>query len=339
MDRVQSDIQEIIEKRELFESFSNSKFLITGATGFIGSMLIRALVAADKKYALKLKVVGMIRNIDKAKKVLNDVIDKIVLSSTDDVIADYIIHTVSPTTSKFFIEKPVETIKSSVESTISMLEIAKKNNAKVVYLSSMEQYGIPYANDQTMTEEKIGTIDHLNVRSSYSESKRLCECLCASYASEYGIDVKIARLAQTIGAGIPLTDSRMPMQFAKAIVYGEDIVLHTEGNSLSNFVYITDAIKGIFTILKKGEIGQAYNVCNDRETRSVREIAELVCNKLADGKINVKINIQENMGYAPNVKMYLNSNKLIKLGWSPTIRMEDAYKRLKEYLLENKAIQ
>lgn len=46
-----------------------------------------------------------------------------------------------------------------------------------------------------MTEDKIGIIDHLNVRSSYSESKRLCECMCVSYADEYNVDVKIARLA------------------------------------------------------------------------------------------------------------------------------------------------
>lgn len=332
MDRVQADIQSIIEKKGLFESFSNATVLITGATGLIGSMLIRTLVEADEKYDLDIKVIGQIRNPEKAKTVLADVINKIELTTTNDVEADYIIHTVSPTASKFFIEHPVETIKACVESTMSILEVARKNGASVVYLSSMEQYGVPYESAQRMTEDKVGIIDHLNVRSSYSESKRLCECLCASYASEYGVDVKIARLAQTVGAGVPMTDNRMPMQFARAVVAGEDIVLHTEGKSISNFVYLTDAINGILTVLDKGKKGQAYNICNDKETRSVREIAELVCHEVADGSIRVRIEKKENMGYAPDVAMYLDSGKLRELGWQAEVGTAEAYRRLVEYL-------
>ena len=150
----------------------------------------------------------------------------------------------------------------------------------------MEQYGVPSDAEQIMTEDKTGFIDHLNVRSSYSESKRLCECLCVSYAKEYDVDVKIARLAQTVGAGALLTDNRMPMQFARAVVENKDIELHTEGNSISNFVYSTDAIVGILTILTKGVRGEAYNVCNDTDSRSVREIAELVASDVANGRIN-----------------------------------------------------
>ena len=332
MDRVQEDIQSIIEKKELFDRYSNATFLITGATGLIGSMLIKTLVAASEKHGLELKIIGQIRSREKAQNVLGDVFDKVELVFNDDVFADYIIHTVSPTTSKFFIEHPVETIKVSVESTISILEVAKKSNAKLVYLSSMEQYGVPYENGQKMTEEKVGIIDHLNVRSSYSESKRLCECLCASYAAEYGVNVKIARLAQTVGAGVPLSDNRMPMQFARAVVEGTDIILHTEGKSISNFVYLTDAISGILTILENGVPGQAYNVCNDKETRSVREIAELVCQEVAQDRITVKIQKKENMGYAPDVAMYLDSGKLRTLGWNAEVGMREAYRRLVDYL-------
>ena len=335
MNRVQADIQSVIERKELFEALSNSKILITGATGLIGSMLIRTLVAADEKYGLNIKVIGQIRNPEKARSVLDNVIDKIELTTTDDIVADYIIHTVSPTTSKFFIEHPVETIKASVESTMSILEVAKKNKSSGVYLSSMEQYGVPYEPGQRMTEDKVGVIDHLSIRSSYSESKRLCECLCASYAAEYDVDVKIVRLAQTVGAGVPKTDNRMPIQFARAVVDGNDIVLHTEGKSISNFVYLTDAIKGILTILQNGEKGQAYNVCNDVETRSVKEIAELISHEVADDKIKVSIEKKDNMGYAPDAAMYLDSGKLRNLGWNAEVDMVEAYRRLVRYLGEN----
>ena len=334
MDRVQADIQSVIKKMELFDQLSNATILVTGATGLIGSMLIKTLMSADDKYGLNLRIVGQVRNAEKANDMFGEMLDRFELTTTYDVGADYIIHTVSPTTSKFFIEHPVETIKASVESTMSVLEVARKNGASVVYLSSMEQYGVPYESGQRMTEDKVGIIDHLNVRSSYSESKRLCECLCASYASEYDVDVKIARLAQTVGAGVPLTDNRMPMQFARVVVEGKDIVLHTEGKSISNFVYLTDAIKGILTVLDKGKKGQAYNVCNDQETRSVREIAELVCHEVAEDTIKVRIEKKENMGYAPDNTMRLNADRLRSLGWNAEVGTTEAYRRLVEYLRE-----
>ena len=333
MDRTQADIQEIIANEELFTFLKDSTVLITGATGFIGSMLVKTILAANEKYALSIKIFGQIRNPEKAKIVYGELIESLELVEDSNIPCDYIIHTVSPTTSKFFIEHPVETIKASVLSTIEILESARNNKASLIYLSSMEQYGIPYKSGQKMTEDKIGIIDHLNIRSSYSESKRLCECLCVSYVSEYGVDVKIARLAQTIGAGIPLTDNRMAMQFARAAADEKDIILHTEGRSVTNFVYIADAIEGILTVLEKGTPGQAYNICNDSETRSVRQIADLVANEVAGGKIRVRIERKENMGYAPDVAMFLDSGKLRNLGWKARIGMLEAYKRLTEYLL------
>lgn len=335
MNRVEKDIRSIIDKIDLFSPLKGKTVFVTGATGLIGSMLARTIHAANVKYGLGIQLVGQIRNREKAEKLLTGVDIELVFDYDAD--CEFIIHTVSPTTSRFFIEHPVETIRTSVESTVAVLETAKRNGATVVYLSSMEEYGVPYTVGEVMTEDKIGIIDHLNVRSSYSEGKRLCECLCVSYASEYGVDVNIARLAQTVGAGVPLTDSRMPMQFARAVVERHDIVLHTEGKSVSNFIYLSDAIVGILTVLSKGKASAAYNICNDHETRSVKEIAQLVANEVAGGNIDVKVDIPKgNMGYAPDNSMYLCSDKLKMLGWVAEVNMAEAYRRLVEYLEENK---
>lgn len=333
MNQTQADIQTVIGKQGLFSPLEKSSVLVTGATGLVGSMLVKTLLEANSIYQLGVKVIGLVRDPLKAEAIYGDRINQIEIVTDYEITCDYIVHTVSPTTSKFFIEHPVETIRSSVESTVSALELARRNKASMVYLSSMEQYGIPYESGQTMTEDKIGIIDHLNVRSSYSESKRLCECLCASYASEYAVDVKIARLAQTFGAGAPLSDNRMPMQFARAAAEGRDIVLHTEGRSVSNFVYLTDALTGILTILLKGAAGQAYNVCNDKECRTVRQIADTITEKVARENIGVKIDIpKDNPGYAPDVTMFLNSDKLRALGWIPEVSLVEAYRRLVTYL-------
>lgn len=336
MNRIQADIHSIIKKQELFIPLEKSAILITGATGLIGSMIVKTLLEVNRIYSLGIRIIGLVRNWEKAEMIFGDEIDKIELITDYNVPCDYIVHTISPTTSKFFIEHPVETIRSSVETTISALELAKSNKAAMVYLSSMEQYGIPYESGQIMTEDKIGEIDHLNVRSSYSESKRLCECLCASYAVEYGLDIKIARLAQTFGAGAPMSDNRMPMQFAKAVVAGRDIELHTEGRSVSNYVYLVDALTGILTLLAKGAAGEAYNICNDKESRTVRQVADLVAGEVAKGRIGVKVAIpKDNPGYAPDVQMFLSSEKLKALGWNPEISMVEAYRRLVEYVAQN----
>ena len=337
MDRIlEDDLREVVSNKELFFKLNNKTVLVTGATGLIGSMLIKCIDYANKLYGYNTKIIGQIRNIEKAKEIYGEFYKDILFVTESKVRCDYIIHTVSPTKSKFFIENPVETIKSSVLSTIDVLDLAKENNASIVYLSSMEQYGIPYEKNQIMNEDVIGIIDHLNIRSSYSESKRLCECLCVSYAKEYDVDVKIARLAQTFGVCASKEDNRMPIQFARAVVEEKNIILHTEGKSIINFVYLTDAILGILLILENGDSGETYNVCNDNETRSVREIAELVSKEIALSKIDVQIDVNENLGYAPDVAMFLDSSKLKRLGWNPHISMKTAYERLVNSIYDKK---
>ena len=72
-----------------------------------------------------------------------------------------------------------------------------------------------FDDEMPLTEEMQGYVDPLNVRSSYSMGKRMCECMCVSAYKEYGVPVKIARLAQTFGAGIAASDNRVFAQFAK----------------------------------------------------------------------------------------------------------------------------
>ena len=333
-DREQADISELVENRELFVPFGGSTVFVTGATGLIGSMLLKTLLAANRAYGLGMELVGQIRNPDKARALFGPAFGNFRFVETLDVPCRWIVHALSPTASRFFVEHPVETIQASVGSAMEILETARKHKATLLYLSSMEQYGVPYASSSRMTESDIGVIDHLNVRSSYSESKRLCECLCASYASEYGVHATIARLAQTFGAGVPPSDNRMPMQFARAALEGRDIVLHTEGRSVSNFVYLSDAISAILLLLAKGAPGQAYNVCHDSETRRVRDIAALVAQEVTQGKIGVRIEKAEHAGYAPDTELRLDSSKLAALGWTPRIGMREAYGRLLAYLEE-----
>ncbi len=342
MTTVGTDIHEIIGDMELFRFFDNTNVLITGCSGLIGSMLAKAFDAANREYGFRIGVIGQARDEGRARAILGDTADRMTLIISGDfsfdASCDFIFHTASPTASRFFTDHPVETIDTIVFGTKAMLELAKKNKAVFVYLSSMEEYGVPYTPGEVMTEDRTGIIDHLTPRSCYPQGKRMCECMCAAYAAEYAVPAKIARLAQTFGAGIPLSDNRVSMQFAKSVVNGTDIVLHTEGRSISNFCYLTDAVSGILTIARNGKAGEAYNICNDGETRSIYEIARLVAEEAAGGKIRVVKDIPSgvNFGYAPDTTIRLCSEKLKRLGWEPRVSMAEGYKRLVRYIEENK---
>ena len=221
-------------------------------------------------------------------------------------------------------EKPVETIYTAINGSRNILEFAKNKRLEgMVYLSSLEIYGVN--EKENIKERDYGYIDILNPRSSYSESKKMVETMCISYGTEYGVPVKIARLAQTFGAGVSISDNRVFAQFAKAIINKENIILHTKGETKRNYCYTTDAVRGIFTILTKGENNNAYNVANKNSYCSISEMAHL----LEDEYTKVEYKIDEvNRGYNPTVKIALNTEKLNALGWEAKVNLKEMFDRL-----------
>lgn len=339
------DIDKILEDKNIpWSNFNGKTVLISGGTGLVGSLLAKTFLAYGKKNGDSIKVIVLARSMEKVFAAFGTEAQKIqvILGDVRDSICcnekvDYIFHCASVTTSKYMITNPVETLMIAVKGTENLLKLGQaKKVESMVYLSSMEVYGTIGKQDNPVTEEKLGYVDLTQARSTYPEGKRVCELLCNAYFTQYGVNVKIARLAQTFGAGIPLTDHRVPMQFARSAINGEDIVLHTTGKSVSNFCYTSDSVRGLLTVLTKGRSGEAYNIANDKESRTIGEIAQLVAEKVADKKIKVIFEIPESntYGYAPDVTLHLSSKKLEALGWKPQVDMESAYKRLIAYLRE-----
>ncbi len=184
-------------------------------------------------------------------------------------------------------------------------------------------------------EDELGYINLSNVRSSYSEGKRLAELMCVSYAEEYNLNVCIARLSQVFGAGVFDHDNRVYKQFAESARNGKDIILHTDGLSYGNYTYGADAVSAIFTLLINGKKGEAYNVVNEANTMSIKDMAQLVADSFSNGKSKVVIDIpKENAGYAPHTELKLSSAKLNALGWTAKYGILEMYSRMIEYLDE-----
>lgn len=338
MNEILKDDLKYIKEYDLpYELLIGKTVLVTGATGLIGVSLVRSLL-----YMGDIKVLAFVRNENKAKSiyeqnsnleiVIGDIINPIDIIET----VDYIFHCASVTTSKIMVEQPVETLMTSIEGTKHILNLAKEKRCKsVVYVSSMEVYGAFDNLDHEVTEDDLGYIDPLKVRSNYPEAKRLCENMCIAYLQEYGIPVKIARLAQTFGAGILQNENRIFAQFARSVINNENIILHTKGLSEGNYCYTRDCMTGLLTILLKGKDGEAYNVSNPNSHTTIVDMAKMVAHKIAKGNIEVLFDIPETntFGYAADTKMKLNSNKLQQLGWKPEIGLEEAYKRMIEDMI------
>lgn len=333
---LEADFQYITEALVPWEKLNEKTVLITGGTGFLGSLLVRFFHYLNVKQNRGIKVIALVRNEEKAKRVIDDCgalfvkgdICDIPVISTD---VNYIFHCAATTESKLMIEKPVEVLEGIVLGTNNIMKLAREKKPEgVLCLSSMEVYGSISPTTEKTCESDLGSIDILNARSCYPLGKRTAENICFSYFHEYGVPVKIARLAQTFGAGVPESDNRVFAQFARSVLNGEDIVLHTDGLSMGNYCYTADAILGLLFILFRGENGQAYNVVNEEASMTIKEMAEIVAEKVACGSISIKYDIpKENIyGYAAASKMKLSASKIKKLGWKPRYGMEDMYERM-----------
>ena len=336
------------DERVEWSKLRGAAILVTGATGYLGSLLVKSLTVANVMRNLKMRILACVRNEEKARTVLrmplaHDFVRVVVGGcETPDRIGeavDFVFHTVAVTESRTMVEHPYETIRVTLDGTRNMLDFARASAVKgMVYLSSMEVYGIPDAEKDGVTEDDLGYVNPLLPRSSYPESKRMAEGMCAAAAHEFGTPVTIARLAQTFGAGISATDSRVFAQFARAILSGSDIVLRTDGSKAHCYCYSRDAIVALLMLLTRGNSGEAYNVSNEKTFCSIREMAERLIAAHPESGSKLVFDIPEDvasLGYPPSSRLHLFSGKMGALGWSPSVGLEEMYDRLMRSMKES----
>ncbi len=327
-----------------WEKLDNKTLFITGATGLIGFNLISALAYVSLHKDLSVKILALVRDVDKARRRFSEIIKEGVPLDfivgdlenipmiKDDI--DYIIHGGSPTSSRYFAEHPVETITVNLAGAMNLLEIAKKKQvSSFLFISSMEVYGSLHR-DEKVKEDHESFVNTTNPRSSYPEAKRMIETLCSSYCAQYAVPAKIIRLTQTFGSGVRAEDNRVYAQFMRSALKGDDIVLFTKGGTKHSYLYTADAITAIFTILLKGKNGEAYNAANEDTYCSIKDMAELVA-QLKNVKVRIKENKDSSRLYPPELYMDLSTKKLQTLGWSAHIDLKMMFERMMATYLDD----
>lgn len=329
------DVRNVISNVKGIELIKGKSVLVTGATGLIGVHLIDVLMSLGE-----VKVYAVGRSKERASARLGEYygspfftfIEQDVCNPFSmDLKVDYIIPGASNTHPLAYSQFPIETISINVKGAENALELARKCNATLLYLSTVEVYGNAYENEM-FTEDYTGKLNLSNSRSCYTESKRVSEALCQSYIAEKEVDVKIVRLSRIFGPTMLESDSKASSQFLKKAILNEDIVLKSRGEQYFSYTYVTDAVAAILYVMLHGECGQAYNISNEACNVHLKEFAQL-CAAYNGKKVVFDLpSDSEKKGFSIAMNAILDNTKLKTLGFVPLYRMKDAIYRTIEIL-------
>lgn len=345
---VQKDLERLLTEKLDYNQFKDKTFLITGATGMIASYYIYLLMYLNDTLNLNIKIILLARNEEKVREKFMEKERKDIIFIKQDVCEkfhfesdiDYILHMASSANPKTIKEDPVGIIKSNLLGTINMLDLAKEKNSEIIFTSTREIYG-EVNNVNKIKEEDMGILNCFEHRACYPESKRLAETLLLNYSKQYGVKFKNLRIAHSYGPGMNINnDGRIMSDLIENVVNKQNIVLKSKGDALRAFCYITDTISAISYIILNGENANSYNIANETEEISIRDLATLLA---TINGVEVEYKIENNTGLYTNFKRVgLDTSKLEKLGWQPKINLENGLKNTvqsyKKEVLECKKI-
>lgn len=328
---VQEDLYNIF-KSSKWDAFNNKNILITGANGHIASYMAFAFGYAIEKGVIEANLIVNSRNKEKLISLYSQFIGKkwfhLEIGDVKELKImhhpiDFIFH-FAGNASPFFIKNdPVGILQANISGTFHICELAKQNpGCKVIYSSSREVYG-DNKEATVLGEHSFGGIDPLDSRSAYPESKRAAETIIKAYALQYGIGYDILRIAHCYGPGMKLeNDGRVMSDFLYYALNDKAITLFSSGTALRAFCYISDVIRGVLIVTIYSNSG-VFNLSNENEEISIREVAEIISEMTTKKKIDIQARSVNTGIYTAYKRKPLDCSTLIKLGWRPTVNLKD----------------
>ncbi len=304
--------------------------LVTGGTGFLGSNLCRRLVrennnviCVDNNYTGSLDNVADLMGLPNFRFIEHDVIEPLEI----DEKIDQIYNMACPASPKHYQGKAaIFTTKTCVLGALNMLELAKKNNARILQTSTSEVYGEPLVHPQP--ESYRGNVNPIGIRACYDEGKRCAESLFFDYYREEGVNIKVVRIFNTYGPAMNPEDGRVVSNFICQALRGEDITVYGTGEQTRSFCYVDDLVEGLIRMMnsRDGFTGP-INLGNSGEF-TMLELAELVLEL---------VHSQSKMVFEPLPKDDPTQRKpdislaKAELGWEPTIALKDGLNKTIAY--------
>lgn len=335
------DLEHILQTDGL-DSLRGKTFLLTGATGLIGTCLIDALMHYNQQGA-DITIYALGRSQEKAATRFGEYFDDAHFHFIEQdarqplptsLVTDYIIPLASNTHPLAYSQYPVETIEINVKGAENALQKAVETGATVLYPSTVEVYG--NARDEAVfTEDYTGQLTLATARACYTESKRLSEALCQSYIAERGAKVRMVRLSRVFGPTMLMSDTKASSQFIQKALAGEDIVLKSKGEQLFSYTYVADAVSAMLHVLIHGDNGVAYNISNEACDVRLKDFARL-CAEWAGREVVFDLPSEtERKGFSIATRAILDNTRLKGIGWLPRYSMKEALTRTLDILKES----
>ena len=303
------------------------RILVSGGAGFIGSHLCTRLVnEGHDVICLDNFFTGSKDNI---KHLMGNHHFEVVRHDVTypySAEVDEIYNLACPASPIHYQHDPIQTAKTSVMGAINMLGLAMRLDAKILQASTSEVYGDPIIHPQP--ESYWGNVNPVGYRSCYDEGKRCAETLFMDYYRQNQTRIKIIRIFNTYGPRMLPNDGRVVSNFIIQALNNEDITIYGDGKQTRSFQYIDDLIEGMVRMMDtEDDFTGPINIGNPNEF-PVLELAERVIRMTGStSKIVFKpLPTDDPKQRQPDIKLAKE-----KLGWQPTVELEDRLKRMIEY--------
>ncbi|QER42862.1 NAD-dependent epimerase/dehydratase family protein [Thermodesulfobacterium sp. TA1] len=330
----------LINTKDLWVNAYKANFFITGGTGFFGIWMLESFLWINERLNLNAQATILTRNYEAFKQKHPHLINALSLKYvTGDIRSfvypkekfDFIIHGASASAeSKFLCEDPEERLSIILDGTRNILRFAAYNNTKsFLYISSGAVYGKQPPSISSLDEQYNGSPNINEANAEVGIGKKVSEFLCTVYSKKHNMDIKIARCFTFIGPYLQLNLHYAVGNFIRDALMGGPIIVKSDGSAVRSYMYASELIVWLWTILFKGKNCDPYNVGSE-EPITIKDLAFKVAEiyKELTGK-SVDVIVQGKASPEKRVDRYIPSTKKAQteLGLKQTLTLEEAIKK------------
>jgi UDP-glucuronate decarboxylase len=299
----------------------NKRILVTGGAGFLGSHLCERLVAdgndvvcVDNFFTGSRQNLVRLFDSGSFELVRHDVCERLVLE------VDEVYHLACPASPIHYRRNPVRTIRTCVQGTLHMLDMAREVRARILLASTSEVYGDPLVHPQV--ESYWGNVNPIGERACYDEGKRCAEALAISYARQYDVAVRIARIFNTYGPRMLEDDGRVVSNFVVQCLRSRPLTLFGDGRQTRSFCYVDDLVDGLVRLMASGE-STPVNLGNPAEC-TMLELAEKIRQQTGSRSeiVHQPLPADDPTRRRPDI-----TRALERLRWQPSVSLDDGLAR------------
>jgi UDP-glucuronate decarboxylase len=219
------------------------------------------------------------------------------------------------------------------QGTLNMLELARRNNATLLFTSTSEVYGD--AHEVPTPETYWGNVNPIGPRSCYDEGKRFGEALCMAYNRAHGVDTRIVRIFNTYGPRLRADGfyGRALSRFISQALSAQNVTVYGKGDQTRSFCYVTDTIHAL--LLAATNPNMKANVVNigAQNEIPIHSLAEMIV-KITHSKS--KITYHERPADDPQRRCPDISRAKSLLSWSPQTTLEQGLSKTINWFAANK---